>query len=116
MTVVCEASAVTGRLRLSPTPRSSIWMPHEPDRIASSRLGALRSRGLRSIVCEGGPGLAAQLVAAGLRGRRLPDDESALGECAFPLLDGQGCRSTASLAHLLLDEAGFYARWSLRAQ
>ena len=92
-----------------------------PDRgepaTAHEILGALRAHGAARIVCEGGPGLAGLLVAAGLV------DEVCL--TTVPRLGGSGIRLLAddgpavsrwAPRQLLLDEEGVqYARWARRA-
>ena len=78
-------------------------------------LAVLRGRGLNSIVCEGGPGLAAQLISANLV------DELCLS--TSPLLNGahlpvfgkvQFDEKQLSLTQLMVDNAsGIYARWGV---
>lgn len=78
-------------------------------------VAALRARGMNSIVCEGGPGLAAQLISAGLV------DELCLS--TSPLLNGahlpvfgkvQFDEAKLELSQLMVDNAsGIYARWSV---
>jgi riboflavin biosynthesis pyrimidine reductase len=80
----------------------------------SAILTALRVRGLESVVCEGGPTLAAALINAGLV------DELCLS--TSPLLGGRGPRLTpvgvsdvpVVLTQMLIDDGGCtYARWSV---
>ena len=78
-------------------------------------LAVLHARGLNSIVCEGGPGLAAQLISANLV------DELCLS--TSPLLNGahlpvfgkvQFDEKQLSLTQLMVDNAsGVYARWGV---
>jgi riboflavin biosynthesis pyrimidine reductase len=78
-------------------------------------IAALRGGGFRSIVCEGGPQLAAHLVRAGMV------DEACLS--TSPLLNGAGTALFGahefegvplSLTQLMVDDgSGVYARWSL---
>jgi riboflavin biosynthesis pyrimidine reductase len=75
-------------------------------------LAALRARGLTSIVCEGGPALAAQLVAAHLVDELCLTTSPMLGELRLPMLTGAVEDSRLSLAQLLVDESdALYARW-----
>lgn len=82
----------------------------------SEMLGALRDRGLGRVVCEGGPRLAGQLLAAGLVDElclttvpRLIGTPAVLFRGAVP-----GPREL-DLLHLLADDTGaLYARWRVR--
>lgn len=80
-------------------------------------IDALRSRSLASIVCEGGPHLAAQLVDAGLVQEFCLATSPRLGGAPFPVLGGSPIAERgAELTSLLRDESsGLYARWSISA-
>jgi riboflavin biosynthesis pyrimidine reductase len=91
----------------------------ETDGRASVRdvIAALRGAGLASIVCEGGPSLAAQLVAARLvdelclttRAVLTPSQLTGFGAGGFE-------HSELSLTQLLLDEeSSLFARWAMAA-
>jgi riboflavin biosynthesis pyrimidine reductase len=77
---------------------------------------ALRGRGHRSIVAEGGPSLATQLVLAGVVDELCLTTSPVLNGGALPLFganefDGH----PLELSQLLIDESGYsYARWQLR--
>jgi riboflavin biosynthesis pyrimidine reductase len=80
-------------------------------------VAALRGAGLESIVCEGGPSLAAQLVAA-----RLVDELclTTSPELTPSRLTGFGAagfeQSEVSLTQLILDEESYlFARWAMAA-
>lgn len=76
---------------------------------------ALRVRGFESIVCEGGPRLAAQLLDAGLVDEVCLTTSPLLNGSAVPIL-GRALHDerAVSLTQLLVDDAsGIYARWSL---
>lgn len=92
-------------------------LPGDPDgRITPARLiGGLRDRGYRGIVAEGGPALAAQLMAAGLIDELCLTVMPRLGGPALPLLGGAALPVTALTAmQLLIDDAGAaYGRWSV---
>lgn len=80
-----------------------------PDAIVAS----LRSIGLASIVCEGGPRLAAQFVDAGLVDEFCLATSPRIGGAAFPVLGTSTiAERTVELHSLLRDEwSGLYARW-----
>lgn len=78
---------------------------------------SLRERGLASIVCEGGPQLAVQLVNAGLVDEVCLTTSPVLSGMRLPMLGGVGSDRRLSLAQLLVDEAdALYARWMLPAR
>lgn len=78
-------------------------------------LSALRERGLAHIVCEGGPRLVGQLLAAGLVDELCLTTVPKLLGTASALFGGaSGGAAELELAHLLADDAGaLYARWRL---
>jgi riboflavin biosynthesis pyrimidine reductase len=79
---------------------------------------ALRVRGFESIVCEGGPRLAAQLLDAGLVDEVCLTTSPLLNGSEVPIL-GRALHEqrAVSLLQLLVDDAsGIYARWSLRRE
>jgi riboflavin biosynthesis pyrimidine reductase len=80
-------------------------------------IGALHARGLSSIVCEGGPQLAAQLVTAGLADELCLTTSPLLGGALLPMLPGVARARRLRLSQLLVDEAdALYARWAISAQ
>jgi riboflavin biosynthesis pyrimidine reductase len=71
----------------------------------------LRGAGMRSIVCEGGPSLVAQLLDAGLVDELCLSTSPQLAGTGLPVLGAPPPRRLA-LGHLLVDDAGgVYARW-----
>jgi riboflavin biosynthesis pyrimidine reductase len=83
---------------------------------AKPLVDALRAAGYNSIVCEGGPDLAGQLVAAQLVDEICLTTSPTLSPVTLPPLRPQ-LTSTVSLElhQLILDSAGsFYARWLIR--
>lgn len=78
-------------------------------------LDALRSISLTSIVCEGGPGLAAQFVDAGLVQEFCLATSPRIGGAPFPVLGATAvAERAATLTSLLRDESsGLYARWAI---
>ncbi|MBI5160142.1 MAG: dihydrofolate reductase family protein [Micrococcales bacterium] len=76
----------------------------------------LRRRGADSIVCEGGPELAAQLLDAGLVDELCLSTSPRSTGGELPVLGGARPRELR-LAGLLADESGgFYARWLTEAR
>lgn len=80
---------------------------------APDLLAAVRSVGYRSIVCEGGPSLAAQFVAAGLVDEVCLSTAPLLAATTLPMLDDTAFAPVAMrLEHLFVDTASaLYARW-----
>jgi riboflavin biosynthesis pyrimidine reductase len=119
--VLCPAASAD-RVRASLGPVAADIIAIEPD--ADGQLSmtdvvtALRVRGLESIVCEGGPRLAAQLLDAGLVDEVCLTTSPLLNGSAVPIL-GRALHEdrAVSLIRLLVDDAsGVYARWSLRRE
>lgn len=78
---------------------------------------ALRDNGQQSIVCEGGPSLASQLVDAGLVDEFCLSTAARIGGAPFPVLGSSAiAERDVVLSQLLRDEASsLYARWVLQA-
>jgi riboflavin biosynthesis pyrimidine reductase len=76
---------------------------------------ALRAEGFASIVCEGGPNLAAQLVTAGLVDELCLTTSPRVNGGALPVLGAAAAPDVpVTLAQLLLDGDGtLFARWRL---
>lgn len=115
--VLCPASAAA-RVRESMGDRAvKVVVVRDSDgRLgAPDILSALREQGCFSVVCEGGPSLAAQLVAAGLLDEVCLSTSPTIGGSPLPLLGtGEVKPRNLRLSQLLLDDAsGLYARWSL---
>lgn len=93
-----------------------VGIAHVDGRLAPGDiLSALHERGHDSIVCEGGPSLAAQLLEAGLLDEVCLSTAPQLGGPALPLLGDRTIDPVRlSLSQLLADEAsGLYARWAI---
>ena len=84
---------------------------------AADVLAALHARDLLSIVCEGGPSLAAQLLEAGLLHEVCLSTSPRLGGPVLAPFGGATIAPVeAELSGLLADDAsGLYARWLLPA-
>lgn len=116
VTVVCVASAVE-KVRETLGDAEILTVPTDDGRIGMTDLvAALRGAGYSSIVCEGGPGLAAQLLAASLLDDVCLTTSPVIGDVRLPVLGGSELpEHAATLGHLLIDEASFlFARWNLR--
>lgn len=113
--VLCPAES-SGRVRES-LPDAEIAELEVTDGRASVEtvITALRSRGLASIVCEGGPHLAAQLVDAGVVDEFCLSTSARIGGAPFPVLGGEQIKEhRVELTQLLKDDtSGLYARWAL---
>lgn len=78
----------------------------------SALVAALRTEGWTSIVCEGGPTLAAELLAASLVDELCLTTSPQLGGRFLPLLGAAVPATRLTLAGLLTDEDGMvFARW-----
>ena len=86
---------------------------HElPDDTVATAIGTLRALGFRSIVCEGGPGLAGQLVGSGLLDELCLTTSPRLGGTGLSLLGEAEVDVRLELAGLLADDDGtLFARW-----
>lgn len=113
--VLCPPSAV---VRVRAGLASAEIVPVEPMDGALSPadiLAALREHGFASIVCEGGPSLAGQLIDGGLVDELCLSTAPVVGGPALPLAGAVPTTSRAvSLSQLLVDESSaLYARWAI---
>lgn len=94
-----------------------LTLPSGPDGLipAPALVSALRAHGLAGIAAEGGPALAAQLIAADLVDELCLTVMPNLGGPALPVLGPGATRlSRLTARQLLVDDAGAqYGRWSL---
>lgn len=81
---------------------------------AAAVIAALRERGLVSIVCEGGPSLAAQLIDAGIVDEFCLATSPRVGGSPFSVTGPAPIAERAvTLTQLLRDDSsGLYARWT----
>ena len=111
--VLCPAAAVE---RASSLEGAEIIVVDDVDgrMTPAAILAALHERGFTSIVCEGGPNLAAQFVTAGLVDEACLSTSPSLGGPSLPLL-GDGVSPVGlELSQLLIDDSsGLYARWAV---
>lgn len=117
--VLCPAAAApTVRETLGATSAEIIIVPDTDARLAPEDiLAALRGAGYRSIVCEGGPSVAAQLIEAGLVDEICLTVSPVVNGSALPLFGGnEFAARRLVLSQLMADGAsGLYARWALAA-
>ncbi|MFC0678084.1 dihydrofolate reductase family protein [Lysobacter korlensis] len=115
--VVCPSSAV-GRAResLGDAAATFVELPADDDGLdAREIVDRLRDRGLRSIVSEGGPKLAAQLIAANLLDEMCLSQAPYLGGADIPAFEpGGNVLRKLRLTQLLIDdESVTYSRWQV---
>lgn len=116
--VLCPASAQAAVAESLPG-AGIVVIPDEDGRLAvTDVLVALRARGHRSIVCEGGPSLAAQLVTAGLVDELCLSTAPVLTASTLPTLgDDPFDPVPVRLEGLLVDDhSTLYARWVRASQ
>ena len=115
MLVLCPASAVDAvRASLGEREVEIVVVPDVAGRLPITGIvDALHLRGHSSIVCEGGPTLAAQLVDRDLVDEVCLSTSPSIGGSSLPLLAGADSGTRAlELSQLLLDDSsGLYARW-----
>lgn len=115
--VICPPAAVD-RVHADLPDAEIIELEPQGDALSAiAVVAALREAGLASIVCEGGPSLAAQLIDAGLTDEFCLATSPRVGGTPFPLTGPAAVAERAvTLTQLLRDESsGLYARWALRA-
>ena len=80
-------------------------------------VSALQARGLRRIVCEGGPSLAAQMLDSGLADELCLSTSPIVGGVFLPVFGNTEISShRLELAQLLVDDTStLYARWRILA-
>lgn len=113
--VLCPRRAVEPLASsLGDRPVTVIPLPGERISLAAA-IAALHGLGYESIVCEGGPTLAAQLVAADLVDELCLSTSPQLVALDQPVLPGLDAGHHLALTQLLLDEEStLYARWTMR--
>lgn len=115
--VLCPASAVERAVHdLAGIPAEVIAVPDVNGVLAAPDIvAALRQRGYRSLVCEGGPQLAAHLVRGGVVDEACLTTSPVLNGAALPLFGSEPfAQKRLTLTQLMVDDAdALYARWSL---
>ena len=115
--VVCPPSAVDRVHETSGDMSIEILTIDTPDgRLAiADIIEALAARGLTSIVCEGGPGLAAQFLEAGVVDEVCLSTSPVINGSALPVFGTDDTDQTAlRINQLMVDDAsGIYARWGV---
>lgn len=117
MLVLCPASAVdAARASLGGRNVEIVVVADVGGRLAVADIvDALHQRELLAIVCEGGPRLAAQLVAGQLVDEVCLSTSPTIGGTSLPLLVGAEAQTRSlELGQLLVDDvSGLYARWTV---
>lgn len=113
--VLCPPSARdTLASSLGESPITVITLPG-PRISPADAVAALHRLGHDSIVCEGGPSLAAQLIDADLVDELCLSTSPVLNGTDVPVLPGLTRCTTLQLSQLLVDPDGvLYARWTVR--
>lgn len=91
-----------------------ITLPDEDGRLeASTILAAVRDAGYESVVCEGGPSLAAQFAASGLVDEVCLSTAPLVTPASLPMLSDEDFAPMRVRLHRLLvdDASSLYARW-----
>ena len=118
--VLCPSSALeTVNRTLNPEVSEIVVIDTDPGErtLEMSRVvEALASLGLTSVVCEGGPVLAGQLLADGLVDEACFSTSPLIGGTRLPMLETPlGTEQRLELSQLLIDSAsGVYARWAVQ--
>ena len=120
--VVCpEAAVASVRTALGPAVAEAatvLTLPHDETRRLdpAAVVARLRDHGLRSLVCEGGPSLAGQLLRDGLVDELCLTTSPVVVGSGLPALGQERFdASRLELVQLLRDaESALYARWTVR--
>jgi riboflavin biosynthesis pyrimidine reductase len=115
--VVCPSSAV-GRARksLGDAAATFVELPvHDGELDAREIVDGLRNHGMRSVVSEGGPKLAGELIAAGLLDEMCLSQAPYLGGADIPAFEpgGNELRKLRLTQLLIDDESVTYSRWQV---
>lgn len=111
--VLCPASAADTALDGLPG-AEAVVVPDCGGRMsATDILSALRARGLRRVVCEGGPSLAGQLLDAGLVDELCLSTSPTVGGASLPMFGSAPLSAhRLELVQLLADDTStLFARW-----
>jgi riboflavin biosynthesis pyrimidine reductase len=117
LVVLCPASAADrARSSLGEVPARILPLAHVDGSIdADEIVAALHNEGYRSIVCEGGPKLAAHLVSGGVVDETCLSTSALLNGSRVPVFGPSDLGPVpVALTQLLVDsESGLYARWAI---
>lgn len=111
--VLCPASAMAAAGAAIPGAELIEVAEHDGRLEPAAVLAAARRAGYRSIVCEGGPNLAGQFVAAGLVDELCLTTSPMLSANLLPVLGGREFAPVPVRLHRLLvdGDSALYARW-----
>lgn len=116
VTVIGPAAALA-RARADLPRARLLEVPGEGRVSPADAVAALRNTGALSIVCEGGPSLAGQLLAAGLVDELCLTTSPQLTTVRVPPFAGELAERALDLGHVLVDDGGsLFARWLIRAE
>lgn len=117
LVILCPQSTVSVARATVDDPAVRIVAVPDSDRLlaASDIVAALRAEGYRSIVAEGGPVLAAHLLAGGVVDELCLTTSPVLNGASIPLFGAnEFAGRPLELSQLLVDDAsGVYARWGV---
>lgn len=110
-----DSAEAQARATLTAADIDFIALDTAPEDAPAAAIRALRERGLASIVCEGGPSLAGQLIAADVVDEICLSTAPTIAATGLSVLGGTAATARRlELTQLLLDDASTtYARWSL---
>ena len=115
VTVIGPASALA-RAKADLPGAHLLEVPGEDQVSPADAVQALRDAGSSSIVCEGGPTLAGQLIAAGLVNELCLTTSPQLTTVRVPPFTGDLGDRPLDLGHVLVDDGGsVFTRWLTRA-
>lgn len=112
--VLCPPAAAERVLTDLPGAELIVLEPGAEGIAAVDVISALRSHGLASIVCEGGPSLVAQVIETGLVDEFCLSTSPLVGGSPFPVSGPEPiAERAATLTQLLRDDSSaLYARWA----
>ena len=115
--VLCPAPAAETARAALPAAEIVVVPDHAGRMSAIDIVSTLRARGLRRIVCEGGPSLAAQMLDARLVDELCLSTSPIAGGVFLPIFGSAAISShRLELAQLLVDDTStLYARWRVLA-
>ncbi len=111
--VLCPASVADTALDRLPGAETVVIPDSDGRMSAADILSALRARGLRRVVCEGGPSLAGQLLDAGLVDELCLSTSPIVGGVSLPMFGATPLSAhRLALVQLLADDTStLFARW-----
>lgn len=113
--VLCPPDALDTLRRSLGSPAVTVITLPGPPLDPNAMIAALRERGYASIVCEGGPSLAGQLLDSGLVDELCLSTSPTVNNTNIPVFQGVSRAVPLTLTQLLVDpESTLYARWAVQ--